>query len=98
MSKTLLQCLGILEDKIKKGKKHYLYDNGICQNVAEIGGKFYTCQIKELVADYKHFSGDLIYPIGGMLEYNKHKENETLWVGDQLKMRLGLIKHLKGKL
>ena len=94
----LIEAISIFEEKFKKGKKHYLYDCGICENLSVIGKKFYQQQIKELVVDWKHFSGDLVYPIGGKDDYNHHKSLETLWVGEQLKLRKDLIKFIKGKL
>lgn len=94
----LIDALNELETKIKKGKKHYLFDCGICENVATIAKKYHTCEIKSLCESWKHFSGDLIYPIGNVEQYNHHKLNETLWIGEQLKLRLDLIKHMKGKL
>ena len=92
---TLYQALETLEAKIKKGKKHFNIDCGICENVSIIANKYFTFQIKELVKDWKHFSGDLVYPIGGIDDYNHHKMNETLWQGEQLKLRMDLIKFLK---
>lgn len=94
----LIEAIEQLEAKIKKGKKHFLYDCGICENVAVIGKRFYHFQIKEITLQWKHFSGDLTYPIGGEKEYNLHKEHETLWQGEQLKLRLDLIKFMKSKL
>lgn len=94
----LIEAIEQFEIKFKKGKKHFIYDAGICENLSAIGKKFYHFEIKQIVQNWKHFSGDLTYPIGGMEEYNFHKENETLWVGDQLKLRLTLINYLKLKL
>lgn len=94
----LLKAIEILEANIKKGKKFYTQDCGICENVSIIGKKYFHCQIKEIVKDWKHFSGDLTYPIGGMVDYNHHKNNETLWKDEQLKLRLDLIKFIKRKL
>lgn len=94
----LLKAIVQLEEKIKKGKKHYIYDCGICENLSAIGNKFYHFQIKQLIKDWKHYSGEETYPVGGIDEYNHHKSNETLWQGEQLKLRLDLIKHLKSKL
>ena len=94
----LIDAIEQLEVKIKKGKKHFLYDCGVCENLSVIGKKFYHFQIKELSQQWKHFSGDSVYPIGGIKEYNKHKLNETLWQGEQLKLRVDFIKFLKKKL
>lgn len=94
----LLKALETLEANLKKGKKFYLMDCGICENTAHIAKKYFHCQFKELVVEWKHFSGDLVYPIGGQDIYNFHKTNETLWKDEQLKLRLDLIKFLKRKL
>ena len=91
----LIEAILIFEDKLKKGKKHFIYDSGLCDNLATIGKKFYQQQIKDIVVNWKHFSGDLTYPIGGKDVYNHHKALETLWVGDQLKLRKDLIKFIK---
>ena len=94
----LIDAIELLEAKMKKGKKHFLYDCGICENLSVIGKRFYHFQIKELSQQWKHFSGDLIYPIGGKEEYNLHKEHETLWQGNQLKLRMDFIKFMENKL
>lgn len=94
----LLEALEKLEVNIKKGKKYFTQDSGVCDNVSTIGNQFYHYQIKQVISDWKHFSGDLTYPIGGVELYNFHKTNESLWQGEQLKLRLDLIKFLKSKL
>ena len=94
----LIDAIEQLEAKLKKGKKHFLYDCGICENLSVIGKRFYHFQIKELSQQWKNFSGDSTYPIGGMQEYNQHKEYETLWQGEQLKLRMDFIKFMKNKL
>lgn len=94
----LIDAIEQLEAKIKKGKKHFLYDCGICENLSVIGKRFYHFQIKDLSQQWKNFSGDSTYPIGGMQEYNHHKEHETLWQGEQLKLRMDFIKFMKNKL
>lgn len=94
----LLEALEILEGKIKKGKKFYIQECGICENVAVISKKYFHQQIKDLVVNWKYYSGDAVYPIGGILVYNNHKSNETLWKDEQLKLRLDLIKFLKREL
>ena len=89
---TLLEALEVLEEKIKKGKKHFLNDCGICENIATITGKYYNYEMKQLYPTWKNWSGNDTYPISG---YIANKESETLWQGEQLKLRLALIKHMK---
>jgi len=45
----LIEAVLIFEDKLKKGKKHFIYDSGLCDNLATIGKKFYQQQIKDIV-------------------------------------------------
>jgi len=94
----LIEAISIFEGKLSKGKKHFIFDCGLCENLSTIGKKFYQQNIKELVVDWKYFSGDPVYPIGGAEVYNYHKANETLWVGEQLKLRKDLLKFIKSKL
>ncbi|ADG60106.1 hypothetical protein Acj9p206 [Acinetobacter phage Acj9] len=97
--KTLLEALEILETNLKKGKKFYLVECGICENVSKISAKFHHFEIKQLAQNWKHYSGDPAYPIGkGQDEYLLHKTNETLWKDEQLKLRLNFIKFMKSEL
>ena len=93
----LIEAISIFEGKLSKGKKHFIFDCGLCENLSTIGKKFYQQNIKEVVVDWKYFSGDPVYPIGAEV-YNHHKANETLWVGEQLKLRKDLLKFIKSKL
>ncbi len=40
---------------------------------------------------WKHYSGDEEYPVLGQVVYD---ETENFWVGEQLELRLDLVKHL----
>lgn len=91
---NLSEALILLEANIKKGKKFYATDCGICENVAILSKQFHGCKIREIVVKWKHFSGDVTYPIGSMEEYNTHKTENSLWKDQQLKLRLDLIKFL----
>lgn len=95
MAFTLLEAIEQLEAKIKKGKKHFIYDAGICENLSHIMNKFVHFEIKQHAKTWKNFSGDETFPIGSESLYFHHKELETLWVGDQLKMRMSLLAHMK---
>ncbi len=94
----LFEAIEILEAKIKKGKKHFIYDAGICENLSTIMNKFAHFEVKSYATSWKKFSGDLTFPIGNEKDYLHHKEFETLWVGDQLKARLSLLSYMKQQL
>lgn len=90
----LIEALLKFEENVKKGKKFFDNESGICWNLSELGKTFYNFEIKQLALSWKHFSGDLTYPIGGEKVYQLHKENGTLWKDEQLKFRLDFIKHM----
>ena len=46
---------------------------------------------KQHFKSWKSYSGDEDYPVLGECVYN---ETENFWVGEQLKLRLDLVKHL----
>ena len=48
-----------------------------------------------LTSQFPPFSGDISYPISGHVEYFRHSENNTLWLGGQLALRNQLIGALK---
>lgn len=99
MSKiSLFEAIELLESKIKKGKKHFVYDAGICENLSTIMNKFVHFEVKTYAVTWKKFSGDPTFPISGEKDYLHHKEFESLWVGDQLRLRLALLSHMKVQL
>lgn len=44
--------------------------------------------------NWEHYSGDLVYPIGGYVDYTTHRLRGTLWVGEQRALRLDYCLHL----
>ena len=46
---------------------------------------------KQHFKSWKHYSGDEYYPVLGEYVYN---ETYNLWIGEQLELRLDLVKHL----
>ncbi len=46
---------------------------------------------KQHFKSWKHYSGDEYYPVLGQGVYD---ETDNFWVGEQLKLRLDLVKHL----
>lgn len=92
---TLLEAIDILEQKVKKGKKHFDITCGICDNIASITRRYENCAIKRHAETWPQFSGDAVFPIGSEQVYLHHKEHETLWLDEQLKLRLSLLSHIK---
>lgn len=49
---------------------------------------------KYLGRNWKYFSGDNVYPVGGEVEYHYYNNRQELWVGVQKQLRLDYAKHL----
>jgi len=100
----LTKCESFLIDRLRE-----LYDNpvqcdcaGICNYLKQ------ECQTRPdspnfdalLVLfqthtkSWKHFSGNIVYPVCGMNTFNHHLYNNSLWLGKQGELRQGLIKHV----
>lgn len=65
-------------------------DHSICGNIynnLSFGHEIDTQHFKS----WKHYSGDEEYPIIGKDVYD---ETDNFWVGEQLELRLDLVKHL----
>ena len=46
---------------------------------------------KQHLKSWKHYSGDEYYPVLGKRAYGK---TDNFWIGEQLELRLDLVKHL----
>ena len=46
---------------------------------------------KQHFKSWKHYCGNLYYPVLGQVVYD---ETDNFWVGEQLELRLDLVKHL----
>lgn len=65
-------------------------NHSICGNIwnnLSFEHKIYTRHFES----WKHYSGDEEYPVLGQGVYD---ETENLWIGEQLELRLDLVKHL----
>ncbi len=65
-------------------------DYSICGNIWNNLSFGYDID-KQHFKSWKHYSGDEDYPVLGECVYN---ETYNLWIGEQLELRLDLVKHL----
>ena len=65
-------------------------DRSICGNICYNLSYRHDVDIQHFKS-WKHYSGDEEYPVLGQGVYD---ETENFWVGEQLELRLDLVKHL----
>lgn len=73
------------------------YDFGVCSVLYQLSASNCYAFVNTNCIDWKHFSGNMYYPVSGEDVWLVHAKNHTLWKGEQLELRLSLIDHLLTK-
>lgn len=80
-----------LEMRVKNNLQNILLDTGLCNHISRrLVPRFQT-----YAQSWRHYSGDIDFPIGGKGVFLHHVKRRTLWEGKQLLLRLDLINHVK---
>ena len=74
-------------------------NHALCENICQKTNTFWLGYdvITKFSNSWEHYSGDDIYPVSGMREWNRcYDTDKTLWwTGAQLELRMSLLKHIK---
>lgn len=98
---TRKQKLAVIEEynRLARGGKPKHPSTGLCANIyitTKVSG---IIIVEEFSPSWKHYSGNKTYPVDGdACAYELSKNNGTLWLGKQGKLRRSLARHIAKKL